>query len=208
MSDDVFDSWAELGGYLKDNYIVEADDSESSDVGSSKNSGIKKGSISKGGKKNKATLRVTSREKTADLLKEIRHICAEAPWNLRGIINNEDIQIRDDFKGNIVVTVPFRNKAYKQNVSKRHYSFIPVLMDRGWVTKYASIPGYTPGTRQGKKELKESGRPTFAYFAGTHELTAAIDKFNRENASLGMRAQLEFTEDMLGWVPNHYITSL
>lgn len=200
MSDDAFDSWAELSGYLKDNYIVEADDSEDSDVDSSKNSGIKKGNVSKGGKKNKATLRVASREKTADLLKEIRHICANAPWNLRGIINNEDIQIRDDFKGNIVVTVPFRNKAYKQNLFKHHYSFIPVLMDRGWVTKYA------PGTRQGR--IKAAGRPTFVYFAGTHELTVAIDKFNRENASLGMKAQLEFTEDMLGWVPDHYITSL
>jgi len=208
MANNTFDSWSDVASYLTDNYTVV---DEKDDGGSSKKS------------QSYGTL-TEARAKVRGLLKEIRRVCSDAPWNMNGIIVDADIKVVSNSNGRIVINVPFRAKAYRQSISEihPHYSFLPVLMDRGWTvngvmgttrdraSSYYGRPAWkTYRNKDGKKVAEwKSGRPSFMYFAGTHELESVINKFNKENAVRGMRAELQFTEEMLGWIPGHYIQSL
>ena len=130
--------------------------------------------------------RMEGREKMMELLNEIRAICNTDPWNLTGIIHNEDIKVTDLDNGKILVSADFMQKAtgrskgpYRKSKWYSYYSFIPVLMDQGWLW-HDAVPN---------KKGREF--PTYQYFIGTHEIEAAINRFNRKYAKKGLKATFE-----------------
>ncbi len=128
-----------------------------------------------------------ARTKLAELLSEIRGICNTAPWNLRGIIDNHDIMVEEYGNGRIVASAPFREQAWRPSKWDWYDSFIPVLMDRGWLWK-----GETPNK-------KGRSFPTYQYFIGTHEIEAAINRFNRKYKKQGYRAVFDVGDDSRIW---------
>ena len=224
MPKDSFDSWDAMADYFSSHYMVIQDPNQAP-------SRSKRGSsISKGkGTTGSPLTKVEIRNRVKELLSEIRAACSAPPWNLRGIISDATIKIEDQPDGSIVVTVPFNSKAYKQNIvkSQSHYSFIPILMSRGW-SVHGAQESYNPdpsyhgnatwevkrhrdvygGTNNKKVAVWQYGRPSFEYFVGTGELDRIIENFNAKYAKDGFFAMLDYDEDTLGWIPGHYIKSL
>lgn len=143
-----------------------------------------------GGGRARHASKTKARAVTNKLLSEIRSACSAPPWHLRGIFDS--IYIESDRKtGKITVYAPFNEKAYRKSAWQEHNSFIPVLMDMGWKTKFATDSDYRNGMT----------RPTFGYFVGTGELTRIINNFNRAYASHGYRAEIDYDSSVLGFVP-------
>lgn len=181
-----FDNLNELKEYFRDNYEV--------------TDGISRNSTNIQGANQRRVNSVTktkARQVANKLQQNIRSACSAPPFNLHNIFDQLKIEILEN--GTIVVTIPFTKRAYKESKFKsdRHYSFIPILLDRGWTTKFAK-----------NKNFRNVSYPTFAYFVGTGELTRIINSFNRAYASQGYRVVLEYDEGMLGWIPGQYIKSL
>lgn len=133
----------------------------------------------------------TGRMKLQELLNEIRAICQSSPWNMKSIIYNADINVQEFGDGTSIIYVPFRPEAWRPSKWDWYDSFIPVLMDRGWLWK-----GESPNK-------KGRSFPTYQYFIGTHEIEAAISRFNRKNAALGLRAYFDVDDDSRIWPTGH-----
>ena len=191
-NNNIFNSWGDLGDYLSENFDVVADESSQSHSSIGSRSIVKRGKGTPDAGTPLSFTKTRIRRYAESLLKEVRRVCSESPWNMRGVIDNHDLWIDDDGAGHLTVIVPFRSTAYRSNINKQHYSFLPVLMDKGW--------------RNHKYLGPTSPTPTFMSFTGTHELQSVIDKFNKEHAKMGMVASLEYQEEDLGWIPGKYIT--
>ena len=129
----------------------------------------------------------TARVRLQELLNEIRTICQTSPWNMKGVIYNADIRAQEFGNGKHVVYAPFRINAWRPSKWDWYDSFIPVLMDRGWLWK------------DEKPNKKGRSFPTYQYFIGTHEIEAAISRFNAKNAALGFRAYFDVEDDSRVW---------
>lgn len=209
--DNKFNSFGDLGHFLLANQ-------KTMTVGSISNSKT----ISKDKGDNAQLTRAKIRTITNELMSEIKTACSLPPWGLHNIFENGSLKITEFPNGNIQVTVPFTNASYKKSIAKKnaHYSFIPILMSRGWsvhgaqgdgspveyqVTTHRKVYG---GTSNKKVTVFSSGGPTFRYFAGTGELDRIINNFNAKYAPLGIRVTLDYSEDDLGWIPGHYKLTL
>lgn len=181
-----FDNLNELKKYFRANYEVTD--------GISRNSTNIQGATQR--RANNVT-KIKARQVANKLEHNIRSACSAPPFNLHGIFDQLKINTLEN--GVIVVTIPFTERAYKESKfeSDRHYSFMPILIDKGWTTKFAK-----------NKNFASVSSPTLAYFVGTGELTRIINSFNKAYAPHGYRATLEYDEGMLGWIPDQYIKSL
>lgn len=191
MSSSSFNSWGDLKKYCGD-YIQQASTTVSSkgSNGSSSNTGYS------GRARN---INKTKARQVANKLKsEIRAACSAPPWNIKNIFDT--LKVDSDENGRISVSMPFTNRAYLPSKFEkdRHYSFIPVLMDMGWTTKFASKNSITNGLT----------RPTFGHFEGTHAIKSIINSFNRTYAPHGYHAEFVYDESQLGWIPGQYIKGL
>lgn len=135
-----------------------------------------------------------------ELLREIRNACSSPPWHLHSIFYNNPMTITDNPDGSISVSVPFTEKSYRRNLFDDHYSFIPLLMDQGWIVHRETASKY-PATAA-------LTYPTFERFVGTKAMQTVIDNFNAKYAPKGISAQLNYDDDSLGFVKGHYMTSL
>lgn len=183
-----FESLKDLKKYVGQNYTVV----ESLGNNSTNN-------ISASNRRTKIVTRTKARKIANALKTDIRAACSAPPFNLHSIF--DQLYILDgENPGQLIVYIPFSAKSYRESKFEKdkHYSFMPILMDQGWLTKFAT------------QEQKQRGltRPTFGYFVGTGELSRVIREFNSKHRRQGYHVSIEYDESALGWIPGQYITKL